>query len=236
MHPTLRIVVVVVLAVTVVASAIFATVVRTYRVQPLLESVYAIWDDEQLVVFAYSVNMGTSQTVLDGLQSTARKFLHWSSRWPGPERFAGVATVACFEDGAVRRTVQVSLNESPPLERLTRPPRFVEGRPLIIGGFWNGTAIERVAPKEYIEMIEARTPDEPGRWHSGSLLPRTGTSELTVSLRGQAMTVRATRSASSVSIDLVRPAAAPTRLVDLPLGARAVSEREFNRSLRVLPD
>jgi hypothetical protein len=242
MHPTLRAVVVSVIAVIFAGSAMFGIVVRTYSFQQVVQSSYAIWNDEQLVVFMHTANVGASGTVIERVQSAAAERLRGSPRYSGTN-VGGRTTFVRVEDGVVQPET-VNQVDSLGYASYGFRPRFIKGRPLVIGGFWNGSHVEQLGMKEYFELVNAKTPDETGTWHTGTLARSgviSGKIDLPVTVRGTVMTLRSTQSTSLVTVDLIRPDKTSTRLLDMPLAPKAVSKQEYESTfaprsrLRVMP-
>lgn len=112
---------------------------------------------------------------------------------------------------------------SPPMPR----PRFVGGRLLIFGGVWNGHQIDTLDRNEYIRLMASSEPDDAGGWHSEFLLRGSAITDVPVRIRGESLTLRGSRSADGVTIDLVRDPASSMRLIEVRFAPRAVSVGEF---------
>lgn len=230
---TLRIAFIGLVSMIVVASATIATVARTYWSLTLLESAFALWDDRQVVVFVHTGNMGLSSAMIDRLQIRANWY---PIRPPATGRFAGVTRIVRVEDGVIRHATFAV----PGVAGWANDgflPRFIEGKPLVIGGFWNGSEVERIAPDDYRALTQSEdSEDQTGRWQNGPLMHWTGlpprhfmgTVDLPVTVRGESMTLRSSLSKSHVSIDLLRAEGTPTRLIDLPLESKVVNKHDFD--------
>jgi hypothetical protein len=219
----------------VVAGATLVPVTRTYGSLAMLESAFAIWDDRQVVVFVHTGHIGTSTTLVDRLQIRANWYPIKSP--VQASGIAGVTTVVRIEDGLVRPATLVL----PGIMGYANEdflPRFAEGKPLVIGGFWNGTEVERIPADDYRALMQSEdSEDQAGRWHSGSLVrwmgslpPRRaeGAVDLPVSVRGESMTVRSTLGKRRIAIELLRAGKTST-LIDLPLlESKKVSKHEFD--------
>jgi hypothetical protein len=226
------IVVAVVLALVAGGGLIAVTSVQSYTVSPQVQTAYAIWDDTQLVVFVHRSVVGRTSTLFEQLRSAAAARV---SRPPAPRwtRWADVTTVVRYENGVVDLTQHVSHGSDSADGFLFAPrPRFVEGRALVVGGFWNGTSIERLPPQQYVELTRLSGPEDMGQWHAGPLL-QIGSTELAVQVRGEAATLRESRNGAEVFIDLVRGRGAPVRLLATTLGPHFVSQREYESILQV---
>jgi len=166
MRRSWRIAFVVVVAIALLGSAIFGVFVRTYTVGVLIDSAFAIWNDEQLVVFVQEATGGTSATVL---QQLMRPAVNRSGIPALTARHTYTARTDIFrvEHGEVLPPIYIPRSERDALA-LAWEPRFVEGRPLLFGGFWNGRQIEMLDVEDYLcYMRSPKVPADDGRWHSG---------------------------------------------------------------------
>jgi hypothetical protein len=218
---------IVIAAALLIGSAMFVAAARTYTVLVLLGSSYAIWNDEQLVVFVRTTHVGTRATVFEQLENRAKAALHVMAA--RRQSLAAVVEVACLEGATVRHMAHVAargasiglLNISPPV------PRFVDGRPLVFGGFWNGREIEHVDPEDFVRLRKTASAADAGRWKQGVLLARPAPLDLTLTFRGDVVTLKGTRTRGHAFVDLIRGHEAPMRILDVALDELAVSAREF---------
>lgn len=206
----LRIIVIMVVAMTIIGGAIFATVVRTYTLQAEVRGSSVIWNEQQLVVFVRTRKVGTSATVMQQLTPPA-------ARWPRWLRAASSSSQRRASD-VTTTIVRVGEGETQPGE--------VEHLVLVPGGYWNGREIKRPEGPEYLRLLAAAPPDEAHRWHLSGFLAA-GTFDLPVRLHGETVTLRGTKTAAQASIDLVRKGHVPERIFELNLAPRAASEAEY---------
>lgn len=224
MRPSLKLGALVVVVGLVLGAAALATVARTFRVQGAVEFAYAIWNDEQLVVFVVRTVEGASPTVLEQLGLSVRGTpAIYSKRW------AVISTVVRFQNGVVRSTTHHAGDRDPANVPFPNPlPRFLNGRPLVVSGFWNGNEIERVETTEYMRLLHLpESEDVAGRWHAGSLLRSVGVFELPVHVRGEVVRVKTSRTDTDASIELLRAGAPAVRLFDVRLAPSVVSSAEY---------
>jgi hypothetical protein len=208
----LRVIVIIVVALTVIGGAIVATVVRTYTLQTEVRGSSVIWNEQQLVVFVRTQDVGTSTTVMQQLTPPAARWPRWlrAPSSSAQHRASDVTTtIVRFDDG--------------------KEPGEVEHLVLIPGGYWNGREIKRPEGPEYLRLLAAAPPDEAHRWHLSGFLAA-GTFDLLVRLHGETVTLRGTKTAAQASIDLVRKGHVPDRVFELNLAPRAVSKGEYERA------
>lgn len=227
MQPSVRIATVTFLVTAFIGLGIFVATVRTYTVSMAVASAFAIWNDEALVVFMPRRSSGSSLTILQQLADPIGRLA--GMRSSSPRRLASTdAIIIRFENEAV------SISRRPPGWTPVPRPRFIDGRLLIFGGVWNGRQIDTLDPNEYVRLMGSIQPDDAGGWHSAFLFEG-GVADVPVLIRGEAFTLRGSRTADGVTIDLVRNAAAPMRLIDVRLASRAVSAREFESTFGSSP-
>jgi hypothetical protein len=108
----------------------------------------------------------------------------------------------------------------PSYREITYPPRFIEGKPYVMGGLWTGQRVEDV-PREIQSQLrwERSAPaggDDPGVWQYAMVMeparrfpypPRS--SDLQVRVRGESMTLRATDDTTQVIMELLRAVTIP---------------------------
>lgn len=224
--------VVAIIALMVGGSLVLITSARSYILSTQILAAYAIWDDTQLVVFVHTGVLGGTSPFLEQLRAQTGTLLgqHKTTTW---RRWSNVTSVVRYEGGVVTPMTHVNLDRNPAGDFLFTPrPRFVNGRALVVAGFWNGRAIERLPAQEYLRLSRDPAPDDPGRWHASQLLQDAGVLEVPVQVRGAAAALHVSRSEVEAVIDLVRPGAAPVRLFETKLAPHVVSEREYESSLK----
>jgi hypothetical protein len=219
MRPSVRIAAVTLLVTTLIGVAAFVATVRTYTISMSVASAFAVWNDESLVVFMPRRSSGSSLTILQQLVDSVGRWTGMRNSSPRPA-FSTDAIIVRVENGAA-----VTSRRAPGWTPFPRP-RFIEGRLLLFGGVWNGRQIETLDQSEYVRLMNSSQPDDAGRWHSAFLL-EDAVADVPVRIRGEAVTLRGSRSATGVTIDLLRDTAAPMRLIDVRFAPLAVSAREF---------
>jgi hypothetical protein len=216
-------------------SLIAVTAARTYYLSSQIEAAYAIWNDAQLVVFVHSGVLGGSSTLLEQLraQTNTPRGIHATTQWM---RWTNLTHVVRYEDGVATPRTYFMLDRDAADGFLFGPrPRFVNGRALVVAGFWNGHAIERLPAQEYARLSRDPAADDPGGWHWSELLQPSSALDLPVQVRGETGTLRALRSNVAASIELLRAGAPPIRLFDVKLGPRAVSGAAYASILDAKP-
>jgi hypothetical protein len=223
MSRSFKIVLIGAIAAIVVGSAVFAAVVRSYGVRAEVQAAYAIWNDEQIVMFITVSEVGSSTAVLQQLTSSAARAIGQSYQPRYASFGKSTATILIFENGTFRSTTHPV--DDPVIGFVPRP-NFIAGRPLVVGGFWNGREVERMETSDYLRLVAGRVVDEPRGWHTRSLLRR-GAFDLPIRVHGEEVTLKSSLIGTQASIALVRPGSAPERVFDLTLSSRAVGAREF---------
>src|SRR5262245_18003738 len=144
MRTSLKLSALLVMVALVLGTAVLATVARTFRADVSLEFAYAIWNDEQLVVFVVRRVQGTNPTVLEQLGSSVVALT--GTRPARSTRLAIITNVVRYQDGVVQPSTYYADERHPDNAPFPNPlPRFFNGRALVVFGFWNGNESERVA-------------------------------------------------------------------------------------------
>jgi hypothetical protein len=236
MHKSLRIAIIIVGAALVLGTLTFVTLVRTYTVQVVPQMSYVLWNDRQLVIFVQSVHVGASSTLLQQVTYPATRWLKMPPL-PQERRAGNFITILRFENGTLQPPVEgpVGAMAMSPLLGRGQDVYFVDGRPLVPGGAWNGREIEPVKAEAYTRALRSATAADAHGWHAGSFVT-TGGRELSVQVRGEAATVKGSRSGTDAWIDLVHAGAAPMRVFDVKLASHPVSAREYESSFPLKPN
>ena len=222
MHKRLNAVMFAVALVTLLVGVMWASL-RTYYVTTRVNFDTVIWNDRQLVLFLNTYDSGASMRVFEALPGAARRLL-WGEIGGRYTIGHSSVTIVRFQDGALTRA-------SIERWRGERYPRFVEGRPYLLGGVWTG---QELVPIDVAEERRISTaPRKAGGWHYENALffnaRGSGVRDITVRVGGEAMTLRTTRAGEELAIELIRPAAPSLRLWSASTGERGVSAAEFDQ-------
>ena len=205
--------------VTLVVAMMWANI-RTYHVATQVAFDTVIWNDRQLVLFINTLDDGASMTMFEAVPRAAQGLF---GRWGTRDRVVrSNVTIVRYEDGALTRAL---------IGRRGEPfPKFVEGRPYLLGGVWTGRQLVPIDGEEQRRISGA--PRNTGEWHSENALffhARGGTRDISVHVGGEKMSLRTTRTGDERAIDLIRHQASPLRLWSGSTAGRSVSAAEFER-------
>jgi hypothetical protein len=97
--------------------------------------------------------------------------------------------------------------------------------------------VEHVDPEDFVRLRKTASAADAGRWKQGVLLARPTPLDLTLTFRGDVVTLKGTRTRGHAFVDLIRGHEAPMRILDVARtswqSARASSRRCSKRSSRL---
>ena len=222
MSKRLSAVMIAVAVVTLMVTVMWANI-RTYYVGSDVATDTVIWNDRQLVLFIMTSDSGTSMKMFEAVPGAAKRLL---GSWGAPQHHMRQrVTIVRYEDGVVTRTL---------VNRSGQPyPRFVEGRPYLLGGVWTGQQVTPIAQHEQRRInAHPEAPGDIGEWRRETTLfwrSRAAALDVPVRVGGETMSLRATRTGDEFAIDLIRKPAPPLRLWSTSTAGRSVSAGEYER-------
>jgi len=226
---------------TLAVTVRWSTTARSYHIRTVFQMAYAIWNDEQLLVLVRTRHDGTFPTVFEDVRDRLKTML--GSRTERPRStHRSVGTILHVESDVVTEVSEVV----PSYREVLFPPRFLDGKPYVMGGIWTGRRVEEVPRQVQMQMqmqmrrqaFNGGGSDDAGTWQFSMLIqppqiypypPRSF--DLPVRVRGEEMMLRGTDDTTHVVIELVRADGTVKRLWSQSTTRRGVSAREFEATL-----